>query len=235
MVGDVATDTVVIGGVAVAYQAFELPTGVSSATVADLADGIVGLGFQKINSICSIGGTPPAGVPNTCPQGYVPNPRPTWFENAKGVLQSGLFTANLKNGTAGYYNFGSIDRTAAKGDIKYTAIDSSQGYWQFPSKSYKVGNGATQTNNGMDGIADTGTSLLMLDPDVASAYYAQVQGAKQDTSGYTFPCGSKLPDFTVAMGDYMATIPGDLINYAWMSHDGESALFPSAHTEGCAY
>ncbi|KAL9125983.1 MAG: hypothetical protein Q9217_004898, partial [Psora testacea] len=214
LTGDVATDTVIIGGVSVAYQALELPTAFSSGIIDDPSDGIVGLGFQKINSICSSGGTPPAGIPHTCPEGYVPNPRPTWFENAKSALQAGIFTVNFKQGTAGYYSFGSIDHRAAKGDIKYTPVDASQGFWQFPSTRYKIGNGETHTYSGKDGIADSGTSLLMLDPEIVSAYYAAVQGAKQDSKGYTFPCSTELPDFTVAMGDYMAIITGDVINYA---------------------
>ena len=212
-----------IGGISVAYQALELPTSFSSGIIEDPADGIVGLGFQKINSICSLGGTPPVGVPNTCPKGYTPNPRPTWFQNAKSALQAGVFTANLKQSTAGYFNFGAIDHTAARGEIKYTPVDASEGFWQFPSTSYKIGNQATQKYKGNDGIADSGSSLMTLDPQIVTAYYANVKGVKQDSSGYTFPCNTQLPDFTIALGDYMATIEGYLINYAPTSNGSKSS------------
>ncbi|KAL9104150.1 MAG: hypothetical protein Q9163_000897, partial [Psora crenata] len=216
--GHVATDTMTIGGITVADQAIELPTSLSDSIIEDAADGIVGLGFQKLNSICTLSATPPARASRACPKGYVSNPRPTWFENAKTILKDGLFTANLKEGTPGYYNFGEIDHTAFQGDIHYAPVNSSRGHWQFPSRSYKIGDGPTVTYNGHDGIADTGSSILFLDPGVAKAYYTNVQGARNSALGYSFPCTAKLPDFTVALGDYIGTISGDLINYAPIDH-----------------
>ena len=214
MTGEVATDTVIIGGVTVAHQTIELPTSFSSGVIDDLADGIVGLAFQKINSICSTGGTSQADVPHSCPAGYVPDPRPTWFENAKSALQAGLFTVNMKQGTAASFDFGSIDQTAFEGNLTYIKVNPSEGFWQFPSTRYKIGDGAVQTYSGRDGIADSGSSLLSLDPDLVTAYYAEVQGAKLEDIGYTFPCSADLPNLTVAMGNYMGTILADVINYA---------------------
>ena len=215
MNGNVAADTVVIGGISVSHQALELPTSFSSGIVDDPSDGIIGLAFKSINSICSRNGSPPEGVANTCPKGYVPFPQPTWFENAKSALKLGAFTVNLKAGTPGYFNFGAIDHTAAKGEIQYTAVDSSQGMWQFNSAHYKIGKNPTIPATVTTGIADSGTSLMMLEPNVVKAYYEAVTGMKHDDSGYTFPCTAKLPDFTIALGDnYMATIAGKLLNYA---------------------
>ena len=63
---------------------------------------------------------------------------------------------------------------------------------------------------------DTGTTLLLLDDDVVSAYYKQVDGAENNSrvGGYTFDCSANLPDFTVTIGGYDAVVSGDLINYA---------------------
>lgn len=66
-------------------------------------------------------------------------------------------------------------------------------------------------------LVDTGTSLLLVDPPVANAYYSQVQGAVNDAQvgGFTYPCNTKLPDLGVAMGsNYTATIPGSMITFA---------------------
>ena len=222
--GEVAADTVVIGGVTVTHQALELPTSLSSNIIEDPSDGIVGLAFQSINSICSQGGSPPAGVANNCPKGTVPFPQPTWFENAMSALALGAFTVNFKPGTTGYINFGAIDHTAAKGEIQYAKIDKSSGMWQFNSAHYKIGNSPVMPAAVTTGIADSGTSLMMLEPKVVQAYYDAVTGMMHDGSGYTFPCTAKLPDFSIALGDYMATITGDLLNYAKVPNSDTSAF-----------
>lgn len=66
----------------------------------------------------------------------------------------------------------------------------------------------------------------MLPDEVVSAYYKQVDGAKEDQSagGYTFDCSSKLPDFTVTIGSYDAVVSGDLINFSPVT-DGSSTCF----------
>jgi hypothetical protein len=66
-------------------------------------------------------------------------------------------------------------------------------------------------------ITDTGTSLLLVDPQVANAYYAKVTGATNNSQvgGFTYPCNAQLPDFGVAMGaTYTAMIPGNAITFA---------------------
>jgi hypothetical protein len=64
---------------------------------------------------------------------------------------------------------------------------------------------------------DTGTSLLLVDAQVATAYYSQVKGATNDAQvgGFTYPCNTQMPDFAVAMGPtYMAKIPGNMVTFA---------------------
>ena len=62
-------------------------------------------------------------------------------------------------------------------------------------------------------IADTGSSLLMLDPAIVNNYYAQVPTSTDDKQGKIFPCDTVLPDFSFGIGNDMATIPGSLLNY----------------------
>ena len=207
--GEVGTDTVIIAGVTVPYQPVELPSSFNNdiaQTLDDPSDGIVGLGFQKYNSIIG-------------PDGKA-DPRPTWFENAKSALVAGVFTANLKKGAAGYFNFGSIDATAAKGDIAYTAIDSSSGFWQVQSASYKIGNGESTSyaKGKLDTIVDSGSSVLLLQSEVVKAFYQGVKGvnetALESTGQYYIPCDTALPDLTLALGDYPATMKGDSLMYS---------------------
>lgn len=93
----------------------------------------------------------------------------------------------------------------------------------FTADGYKAG---SASGGSIKGIADTGTTLLLLPDDVVSAYYKQVSGANQDQSagGYTVPCSTKLPDFTVTIGSYDAVVPGDLINFSPVSQ-GSSTCF----------
>lgn len=117
---------------------------------------------------------------------------------------------------AGSYNFGYIDAAAYTGDLYYTPVDTQLGYWMFAASGFSIGDAAFNASQ-IAGIADTGTTLLMLPVDVVTAYYAQVSGASYDASqgGYTFPCASTTPDFTIGIGDEgRIVIPGEYINYA---------------------
>lgn len=193
--GGVGKDTVQIGSITVVGQAVELPSTVSSQFSGDTkSDGIVGLGFSQFgNSIR-------------------PSPMPTFFENAAPSLKANVFTANLKLGTQGQYEFGTIDASAYQASLTYTAVNSSGGLWQFDLSQYAV---AADTYGGVvsPAIADTGSSLLMLDPAIVDNYYAQVPPSKDDEQGKIFPCDTSLPDFSFGIENTMATIPGSLLNY----------------------
>ncbi|KAK7709302.1 hypothetical protein SLS64_006214 [Diaporthe eres] len=74
----------------------------------------------------------------------------------------------------------------------------------------------TLTSASITGIADTGTTLLMLPDEVVTAYYSQVDGAQdsEQEGGYVFSCDATLPDFTFAVGEGQITVPGKFINWA---------------------
>lgn len=103
-----------------------------------------------------------------------------------------------------------------EGNITYTPVDNSQGYWTFSTTGYQVGDQAFDST-AITGIADTGTTLLMLPEAVVQAYYAQVSGASYDSTqgGYTFACDADLPDFTLGIGNEgRIVVPGEYINYS---------------------
>lgn len=68
----------------------------------------------------------------------------------------------------------------------------------------------------MNGIVDTGTTLIYADDSIVNAYYAKVSGAQnsQNDGGWIFPCSATLPNFTLVIGGYKAVVPGKYINYA---------------------
>jgi hypothetical protein len=107
-------------------------------------------------------------------------------------------------------------------------INSQNGFWEFTSTQIAIGNSPPQTVTGGSGIAiaDTGTSLLIVDPPVVSAYWSQVSGAQNSpqTGGVVFPCNSALPDLSLAIGDsYMANISGSLMNFAQAGTDSQTS------------
>lgn len=200
--GDVYTDVVNVGGTSVTSQAVELAKTISSEFAQDQSDGLLGLAFSSINTV-------------------KPNQQQTFFANAESSLDSPLFTANLKKGAPGSYNFGYIDSSEYTGDITYTAVDNSQGFWGFTCSGYTVGSGSPVSES-IPAIADTGTSLLLLPDDLVSAYYAQVSGSSnsQTDGGYIFGCNTALPDLTLQIEGYAAVVPGSYMNYAPASESG---------------
>lgn len=198
--GNVGTDTVNIGGAVVTNQAVELATDVSESFSQDVkSDGLLGLGFSSINTV-------------------KPQKQKTFFDNIMPTLEQPLFTANLRHATVGSYEFGRIDASQFQGPLSFTPIDNSRGFWEFGSKSFAVGDGEVQTNDeASPAIADTGTSLMLVDDTVVQAYWSKVEGANLDKKlqAVVFPCDSQLPDFHVAIGlNYMATIPGPLMSFS---------------------
>ncbi|KAJ5112071.1 Penicillopepsin-1 [Penicillium argentinense] len=202
--GNVYTDSVTVGGVTASKQAVEAAKQISSEFQQDTDnDGLLGLAFSSINTVS-------------------PRAQNTFFDNVKSSLDQPLFAVALKHNEPGVYDFGFTDSSKYTGSIAYTDVDSSQGFWSFNVNGWSAG---SRSGAGFSGIADTGTTLLLLDDSIVSRYYSQVSGAKEDyyAGGYVFDCSASLPDFSVTIGDYTATVPGSLINYG-SSGVGSSCL-----------
>lgn len=189
------SDRVNIGGVIVPHQGVELALNASSNFKSGGIDGIVGLAFDQINTV-------------------VPIQQRTFFSNALPSLQSKLFTANLKRNATGSYTFGYIDPNQHNGPISYTPVDKSYGFWNFSSESWSVG--TTTTQRTLWGVADTGTTLLLVEDDVVFGYYAQVGSSYYDqtNAGIMFDCSEDLPDFTLTINGYNAVVPGSYMSWA---------------------
>ncbi|KAH7068829.1 aspartic peptidase domain-containing protein [Paraphoma chrysanthemicola] len=201
--GVVGTDVVTIGGVKVENQTVELATAVSQSFVEDTnTDGLVGLAFSSLNTVND---------------GTKKTPQKTFFDNVMGDLDMPVFTADLDPDGTGVYEFGKIDATKFEGEMAWIPVKAETGFWQFPSAKFAVGDKVFENPQASDAIADTGTSLLLVDQQVAEAYYSQVKGAQLNAQvgGFIYPCGAALPDMSVAIGDsYMAKIPGSAITFA---------------------
>ncbi|KAF2873345.1 aspartic peptidase domain-containing protein [Massariosphaeria phaeospora] len=201
--GTVGTDAVTIGGVTVQNQAIELANAVSRSFVEDTnTDGLVGLAFSNLNTVND---------------GTQKTPQKTFFDNVMNDLDLPVFTADLDPDGTGVYEFGKIDASKFQGEMAWIPVNASSGFWQIDSAKFSVGNETFTNRAASKAIADTGTSLLLVDQAVAETYYQQVQGAQLDAQvgGFVYPCDAQLPDMAVAIGDsYMARIPGNQITFA---------------------
>ena len=131
--GNVYKDHVTVGSLTVPQQAVEAASQVSSEFEQDPSDGLMGLAFSSINTV-------------------QPQPQLTWFDNIKGQLDQPLFAACLKHGAPGTFDFGYTDQSKYQGQITYTQVDNSQGFWEFQADGYAVG-GGQPNGEGMTGIA----------------------------------------------------------------------------------
>ncbi|KAL8670979.1 MAG: hypothetical protein Q9168_004510 [Polycauliona sp. 1 TL-2023] len=200
--GDVGTDTVKIGTTTVVNQAVELANEISSQFATDIEDdGLVGLGFDSINTV-------------------QPVKQKTFFSNAKASLSAPLFTANLQKGRPGCYTFGYVDANEHIDSITYVPANSDDGHWEFRSNGYAIGTAGFQSYP-FSVIADTGSSLNYLPDRIVRAYYRSIPGAGYNYAegGYTYPCSTVLPNFTIGIGTYKAVIPGWYITYNRVGDD----------------
>ncbi len=104
-------------------------------------------------------------------------------------------------------------------------VDTNPGYWTWTSSGYAVGSGSFSSSS-IQGIADTGTTLLYLPDSIVTAYYKQVRGSSnsQKYGGYIFACTATLPTFTFGVGSARITIPGKFLNYG-PAETGSSSCF----------
>lgn len=193
--GNVYTDNVKIGSVTIPGQAVELAEKLSSQFAqGEGSDGLLGLAWPSLNTV-------------------QPQPQKTPVENMidNGIITQGLFTVALDKGDSnGFYTFGVIDAAKAgvsDDDVQYTPVDNSQGFWMFNSASATV-NGQTIDRSGNTAIADTGTTLCLVDDDTVQQIYAAIPGARLDESqgGYVYPSDATVPVVQFAVGDQLFTI-----------------------------
>ncbi|OCK90834.1 acid protease [Cenococcum geophilum 1.58] len=97
-------------------------------------------------------------------------------------------------------------------------VDNSQGFWQFASISASV-NGKTIDRSGNTAIADTGTTLALVDDATCKAIYDEIPGSKYDSNqqGYVFPTNTtadQLPVVTFAVGDKQFAVQKEDLAFA---------------------
>ena len=193
--GQVYADKVSAGSVTAPVQAVEVAQHIAPDFTHGRSDGLVGLGFDEQGNTCH---------PTYC-FGFFTNIAPT--------LPQPVISAALKHDAPGHYDFGFIDQSAYTGSIAYATVDPSHGYWEFQAGGFAVGSVEHQTE--FRAIADTGSSLLLVNQHILVAYWSQVEGAYYSSyyGGIVFPCSARLPDFSLFIDGEKRTMPGKYANY----------------------
>ncbi|KZO95222.1 acid protease [Calocera viscosa TUFC12733] len=207
--GNVFYDNVMVQGVAVTNQAVETATTLSGAFQTDVqSDGLFGLAFSKINTV-------------------TPSKQNTPFQNMlnQKLLDRPIFTVKLDKGdSGGFYTFGHVNGGVLPPgvDIWTTYVDSSNGWWEFESRAIMIGKHEFPRPQGNTAIADTGTTLILLDDDAVSAIYSAVRGAvlNHAAGGWILPSSATVPDLYFACGDRYFGIPGDDLKFSTCSSKG---------------
>ena len=208
--GDVGTDNIDIGGITVTDQSVELAKHLSDSFVQIAGDGLLGLAFSSINTVRPFPVKTP--VDNMIAQRKIPT-------------TSQLFTAKLSSSRdtndPSFYTFGFIDEDTVKAtdqEISYARVNSMMGFWMFDSTTASV-NGKTIDRFWNSAIADTGTTLALVDDAMCDAIYSTIPGAKYDaeSQGYIFPSDTptgNLPTVEFAVGDKMFMVRKEDLAFA---------------------
>ena len=120
-----------------------------------------------------------------------------------------------------FFTFGKIDQdvVAATGSqISYAPINDTGGFWTFDSE-FVIINGKKIDPVGNTAMADTGTSLMIIDDDVVAQIYSTIPGALFDNrqGGWVFPANTPADDYPIvvfAVGETEITIEKEHLGFA---------------------
>lgn len=209
--GIVGTDIVNLGGLKLKPQTIQLANTISPSFLQIPGDGILGLGFGFINHVTP---TP------------VSTPPETLATQKNYPVEKQIFTAYLSSykdaadrDHKSFYTFGFIDKKSLHGqEIHYTDVDNSQGLWQYQSTTATIGDRPVVRFDNT-AVADTGTTLALIDDSICGAIYDQIPGSRYEPSvqGYIFPANTTLdalPLVKFAFGDKEFAVQKEDMTYA---------------------
>lgn len=167
-------------------------------------------------------------------------PVPTFMDMLTPLLDSPVFTVDLKRNATGQFEFGRIDMAKAADNITWLDSVGRSPHWDvnFDLTSWVVPD-QTWWYYPFSGTIDTGTTLMFLPSGLASRYWYSVPGmrpAAELDGAYTFPCANakELPDllFKLPGTEHVLTIPGRYLNYGPADKKGEYCWGGMQSSEG---
>ncbi|CAG8489410.1 7006_t:CDS:2 [Acaulospora colombiana] len=192
--GMVEQDTLQVGYMSIAKQRFSMISNMSPQFVADVVDGIMGLGYDSLSMVP--GSVTP--LTNMLNQGLIPH----------AIFSVQLRADRVNSSYGGKFIFGGMDTTLFTGPITYTAV-TRQLYWQITIDGVEV-NGKIIGGTSQQVILDSGTALMILGTSVVSAIINKVGGKYDSNTGtWQVPCG-------MASGKNSVQVAIRINNVAWV-------------------
>merc|ERR1712072_445463 len=195
LTGFVSQDTVTMGGVTIKNQLFaEATKEPGLAFKVGKFDGILGMAFQSI---------------------AVDGMEPAWYSAVGDQKLFGVYLGGT-SGVGGEMTLGGTDSAHYTGDLTYVPVSRPK-YWQISVDSFSIGNLSK-----VEGIVDTGTSLLVAPPDVVSAFGKKIGATLVAGKEWTLDCSkvAGLPDLDIMIAgknfplkgsDYVLNLSGQCL------------------------
>ncbi|CAG8734717.1 17862_t:CDS:1, partial [Racocetra persica] len=210
--GITGIDNIKIGCFTADKQIFGLVTNVSDFDAAFEYDGILGLGFDNLNTMDNAA---PTLISTLIKQNKMEPIFSFHFSHASDFDDKGIFI------------LGGIDKSKCNGEITFNPLISTNGFWTIKQDNTLV-NGNPVFSSPNIAIIDTGTTIIIAPPNDTAAIHKQIPGAVFDSQNnmYTIPCNTTTI-LSLRFGGVDYPIPSrDLIFLPVTGTDCLSAIMP---------
>jgi Eukaryotic aspartyl protease len=227
-------DDLRVGGITVEGQAIEIAEDVHPSFVSGEGDGLLGLAFGNINSVR------PQKVKTPVENMIIQKDIPEDQELFTCKLGSWRDREDEPDKGESFYTFGFIDQETVKAtgeEIFYTKVFPKGGFWQFESTSATVNGSKIRRPHNM-AIADTGTTLALIDDKTVEAIYKAIPGAKFDEANqaWVYPAETKedkLPVVTLAVGTKQFVIQKEDLGFVgFKDNQGKTWVYGGIQSRG---
>ncbi|SGZ17484.1 BQ5605_C020g09124 [Microbotryum silenes-dioicae] len=187
-VGTIVRDSVQVGDLTIKQQLFALADQISPSINELPTDGVLGFAFSSIAT----------------------GQMTTFFENLliTNAISQPLIAFSLNYATpTGELVIGGTDSSKFQAaSMQYHNV-TARGYWQIACEGIVIDGHVVQGTK-MDAAIDTGTALMLIPTDVATALFHAIPGSHQSTtSGWLVPCQSAIETIGLSFGGITYKVP----------------------------
>jgi hypothetical protein len=219
--GTVVKDVLRIGDIIIEKQAIEVASTLSYSFITQTAsEGILGLAFSKLNRVQPVPQQTP--LDSMIAQEDIPSDQALftcYFGSYKDV-------GDPDQGES-FFTFGKIDEDVVRAtgkQISYTPVNDTNGFWEVDSEFITI-NGKKTVLAGNTAIADTGTTLVVIEDELVAQIYSTIPGARYDAQegGWVFPANTpadKMPNVGLAVGQIEIIIEKEHLGFTPVKKTG---------------
>ncbi|KAE9403076.1 acid protease [Gymnopus androsaceus JB14] len=196
--GNLAQDTVSLGGFSVSSQTFLVATGVTQELLDGPVSGIMGLAFESISSTNSVPFW--QALVNA---GDLSAPEMSFWLTRTADESGGSSVNGDTEVPGGVFTLGGTNTSLFSGDIEFNNVQGTPSFWMLNLSALTVQSQTVSLGSSSQLTAiDTGTTLIGGPTDAVQAFWASVQGSaavQQEEGFFSFPCSTSL-NTTISFG-----------------------------------